>query len=45
MQLQPGAILGPYTGTATITAGSMGEVCRARYTKLDRDVAASGEWL
>ncbi len=31
--------LGPYTVTAKIGEGGMGEVCRARDTKLDRDVA------
>ena len=39
MALQDGATLGPYKVTAQIGAGGMGEVYRARDTKLDRDVA------
>ena len=39
MPLQPGTTLGAYTVTAQIGAGGMGEVYRARDTKLDRDVA------
>ena len=39
MALEPGAILGPYEVTAKIGEGEMGEVYRARDTKLDRDVA------
>ncbi len=35
--LDPGTTLGPYSGTAKI--GGMGEVDRARDTKLGRDVA------
>ena len=38
MSLEPGTILGPYSVTAMIGEGSMGEVYRARDTKLDRDV-------
>ena len=39
MPLEPGTNLGPYTVTAQIAAGGMGEVYQARDTKLDRDVA------
>ena len=39
MSLESGNTLGPYTITAKIGAGGMGEVYRARDTKLDRDVA------
>jgi len=39
MPLTPGTTLGPYQVTAKIGAGAMGEVYRARDTKLDRDVA------
>jgi Tol biopolymer transport system component len=39
MSLTPGTRLGPYEITAAIGAGGMGEVFRARDTKLNRDVA------
>src|SRR5262245_35379619 len=39
MSLLPGARLGPYEVVAPLGAGGMGEVYRARDTKLDRDVA------
>src|SRR5216684_403207 len=39
MPLSPGARLGPYEIGAPLGAGGMGEVHRARDTKLDRDVA------
>ena len=39
MALTPGSRLGPYAITPQIGVGGMGEVYRARDTKLDRDVA------
>ena len=39
MALSPGSRLGPYEVTAKIGQGGMGEVYRARDTKLGRDVA------
>ncbi len=39
MPLQAGTLLGHYSITAAIGAGGMGEVYRARDTKLDREVA------
>ncbi len=39
MPLVAGTTLGPYQVTAKIGQGGMGEVYRARDTKLDRDVA------
>jgi serine/threonine protein kinase len=37
--MQPGTKLGPYEAVAPIGAGGMGEVYRARDTRLDRIVA------
>ena len=39
MPLSPGTRIGPYTVSAAIGAGGMGEVYRARDTRLERDVA------
>ena len=43
MPLTPGTTLGPYSVTAQIGQGGMGEVYRARDTTLDRDVAIKVE--
>jgi eukaryotic-like serine/threonine-protein kinase len=39
MTIAPGTRLGPYELASRIGAGSMGEVWRARDTRLDRSVA------
>ena len=39
MPLTPGTVLGPYSVTAKIGEGAMGEAYQARDTKLDGDVA------
>ena len=39
MRLEPGSRLGPYEITSAIGAGGMGEVYRARDTRLGREVA------
>ena len=39
MSIEPGAVLGPYEIEEAIGAGGMGEVYRARDTRLDRSVA------
>jgi len=39
MPLQPGSRIGPYEVAVPIGAGGMGEVCRARDSKQNREVA------
>src|SRR5689334_22852213 len=39
MQLQPGARLGPYEIVSLLGAGGMGEVYRARDSRIGRDIA------
>jgi serine/threonine-protein kinase len=39
MQIRPGTVIGSYTVVGPIGAGGMGEVYKARDSKLDRDVA------
>ena len=43
MLLASGSMIGAYSVTAKIGQGGMGEVYRARDTKLDRDVTPSSQ--
>ncbi len=43
MPLQPGTTLGPYEILSPIGAGGMGEVYKARDTRLDRTVKTSDD--
>ena len=45
MPLRPGTRFGHYEVLAPLGAGGMGEVYRARDTKLGRDVASSGRFI